>query len=122
MITQKVIDTLYKTYRKRPASADELDIGLLFEIPVEHHDIEIDDNANLLINSLPQFSPFRKLSLSRINAIVEFENKVAVVLSSSIIFLNKNDNKSFIHIREEKMSLIDRIFHRIKEEEEDEVV
>lgn len=119
MITQKVIDTLYKTYKKRPASADELDIGLLFEIPVEYHDIEIDDNANLLINSLPQVSPFRKLALSRINAIVEFENKVAIVLRSSIIFLNKNDNKSYIHIREEKMSLVDRIFNRIKNDEDE---
>lgn len=118
MITQKVIDSLYKTYKKRPASADELDIGLLFEIPVEHHDIEIDDNANLLINSLPEFSPFRKLSLNRINAIVEFENRVAVVLTSSIIFLNKTDNKSFIHIREDKPTLLDKIFNRIKDNEE----
>ena len=87
MITQKVIDQLYKTYRKPPACADDLDIGILFEHLILFHDIAIDDHANLIINSLPESSPFHTIPLSHIHAIVEFENKVAIVLHASIIFL-----------------------------------
>lgn len=116
MITSKVIDSLYKTYNKRPASADELDIGLLFEYLMEHHEIEIDDDAHLIINSIPKNSPFHRISLSRIHAIVEFEHKIAIVLHSSIIFLNKSDNKSHVHIRPAKASMLDKIFGRLKPE------
>ncbi|MBD5255238.1 MAG: hypothetical protein HDS53_04085 [Barnesiella sp.] len=115
MITEKVINQLYKTYNRRPESADELDIGLLFENLIEHHDIEIDDEAHLIINSLPPTSPFHKLSLSRIHAIVEFEHKVAIILHSSIVFLNKNDNRTHVHIRNMKASVLDKIFGRLNE-------
>ncbi len=111
MITEKVIKRLYKTYRKRPDSADELDIGLLFEHLIENHDISIDDEAHLIINTFPPTSPFHRIALSRIHAIVEFEHKIAIVLNSSIIFLNKNDSKTYIHIRQTKPSLLDRILY-----------
>ncbi len=113
MITEKVIDTLYKTYKDRPASADELDIALLFENLMDTHEIAIDDEAHLIINSIPVGSPFHRLSLNRIHAIVEFENKIAIVLHSSIIFLNKKDSRSHIHIRQHKPSLMDKLFNRL---------
>lgn len=116
MITEKVIDSLYKTYKKRPASADELDIGLLFEYLMENHEIEIDDTAHLIINSMPKNSPFHRIALDRIHAIVEFEHKIAIVLHSSIIFLNKADKKSHIHIRQAKASVLDKIFGRLDPE------
>ena len=115
MITEKVINSLYKTYNKRPASADELDIDLLFENLIENHDIEIDDHAHLIINSIPEDSPFHRISLTRIHAIVEFEHKIAIVLPNSIIFLNKKDNKTHIHIRDVKANLFDKIFGRLHE-------
>lgn len=109
MITQKVIDSIYKKYKNRPASADELDIALLFEHLLDTHDIEIDDHANLIVNSLPPESPFHKIELSRIHAIIEFEKTVAIVLHSSIVFLNKHDHESFVHIRPPKLSLMDKL-------------
>lgn len=112
MITQKVIDQLYKTYHKPPRSADDLDIDLLFTHLFEFHDIAIDDNANLVINSMPENSPFRIIPLSHIHAIVEFENKIGIVLHSSIIFLNKNDARTNVHIRMPRQSLLDKILSR----------
>lgn len=112
MITQKVIDQLYKTYRKPPLSADDLDIDLLFTHLFEFHDIAIDDHANLIINSLPEDSPFRVIPLSHIHAIVEFENRIGIVLHSSIIFLNKRDSRSSIHVRMPRQNLLDKIFSR----------
>lgn len=111
MITEKVINQLYKTYNKRPSSPDELDIALLFESLIEHHDIAVDDEAHLIINSVPASSPFHRIALSRIHAIVEFENKVAIVLHSSIIFLNKNNSGTNVHIRMERPNIIQRMLH-----------
>ena len=113
MITQKVIDSLYKTYSKRPSSPDELDIALLFENLIEHHEIEIDDEAHLVINSIPPESPFHRIPLANIHAIVEFEHKIAIVLHSSIIFLNRSDNNSYVHLRAaQRPSLLSRLFSR----------
>lgn len=112
MITEKVIDTLYRKYRKRPSSPDELDIDLLFGEIILFHDIAIDDDANLVVNSIPPQSPFHKIPLSNIHTIIEFEHKVAIVMHSSIIFLNKTDSKFHIHIKNSKQSFLDKIFCR----------
>lgn len=113
MITQKVIDSIYKKYSKRPSSPDELDIMLLFEYLIDNHEVEIDDNGNLIINSLPTASPFHRIALKRVHGIVEFEHSIAIVLHSSIIFLNKRDNKSYVHIRPPKLSLLDKLKARM---------
>lgn len=111
MITEKVIESLYKKYNKRPKSADALDIALLFERLIDSHGIAIDDEAHLIINSFPPESPFHRIALKNIHAIVEFEHKIAIVLHSSIIFLNKRDSRSYIHIREHKDSFFNRLFN-----------
>ena len=55
MITKKVIQTLYKKYRKLPPSPDCLDIPLLFDGASAHHNIVIDMEGpvdTLLIRSI----------------------------------------------------------------------
>lgn len=116
MITEKVINSLYSTYKNKPASADDLDIGLLFENLIENHDVEIDDQANLVINSIPKESPLHKIALKRIHGIVEFEHKIAIVMHSSILFLNKFDGHSQLHIKPIKASVLDKIFGRMNPE------
>ncbi|MCM1162790.1 MAG: hypothetical protein NC339_00820 [Muribaculaceae bacterium] len=98
MVTKKVIQTLYKQFSKPPQSADELNIALLFDYALENHGIVIDED-NLYIGSIDQASPFATLRLDRINEIVEFENCIAIVLPSSIVFLNKDNSDVNIHLR-----------------------
>ena len=100
MITRKEIENLYKTYCCPPTCADKLNVELLFQIPLEYHDIEIDDNANLCINSLPPTSLLRRIALHRINAIISIERWIAIILRSSIVFLNKYSSESRIHLRD----------------------
>lgn len=108
MIQKKVIDSIYKKYKKRPASPDELDIPLLFEkIPLETA-IEIEGN-NLIINSIDSSSPFHTIPISHIHAIIEFEEAVAIVLHSSIIFISKEDGTVHVHLKDIGMSLLDRV-------------
>lgn len=113
MITQKAIDNIYRKYNHLPDSPDDLDIMLLFEHLLDSHNIEIDDNGNLIINSLPSDSPFHSIRLDKVHAIIEFEDEIAVVMHSSIIFLNKSNSKSYVHIKAPKLSLIDRLKGRI---------
>lgn len=110
MITKLVIDTLYKKYDKRPKSPDCLDFELLFDSVAENHNISVDmDSDKLYINSLPDTSPFHKIPLSKIHAIVPFEEWVAIVLHSSIIFLNRNSSKVSVHIKPPKLSWWEKI-------------
>lgn len=110
MITKQVIDTIYKKYDKRPKSPDCLDFGLLFDTVQENHDISVDMDADsLFIGSIDSRSPFHKIPLSKIHAIIPFEEWVAIVLHSSIIFLNRNSSKVSIHIAPPKMSFLDKV-------------
>lgn len=109
MINNQVIQELYHKFPKRPASPNELDIDLMFMHLMDNHDFYIDDDGNLIINSIAPSSPFHTIPLTHIHKIVDFENKVALVLHSSIIFLDKNDSKVHIHIRTQKQSLWDKI-------------
>lgn len=112
MITKKVIDTIYKKYRKLPESPDFLDMPLLFDYAAEHHNVSIDMDGpvdSLVIGSIDRDSPFHRIPLEKIHAIVPFEEWIAIVLHSSIIFLNRKSNKVSIHIRAHKPTLMDRI-------------
>lgn len=117
MINKQVIDTLYKKYDKAPKSADYLDFSLLFEGCQQNHGIEIDiDNDRLIINSVDSTSPFHSLELKNINAIVPFEEWVALVTRNSIVFLNNFSNKVSVHIKDIKPNFIDKIKYRLSKD------
>lgn len=112
MITKKVIQTLYKKYRKLPESPDYLDMPLLFDYAAEHHNITIDMDGPvdaLVIRSIDPDSPFHRIPLERIHAIVPFEEWVAIVLHSSIIFLNRRSSRVSVHVKTMEPSLFDRV-------------
>ncbi len=112
MITRQVIKNIYKKYNKLPESPDCLDMALLFETVSEHHKISVDINGPveyLIINSVDEQSPFHSIPLERIYAIIPFEEWVAIVLHSSIIFLNRDDERVCVNIREEEPSIFERI-------------
>lgn len=97
MVTKKVIETLYKQFNRPPKEADELNISLLFDYAFENHGIVIDEN-DLYIGSINPASPFARIPLRNIHAIVEFENLIAIVLPTAIIFLNKENSDVSIHL------------------------
>ena len=108
MIQKKVIDAIYKKCRRRPQSPDELNIPLLFEKLPEEAMIEIDEN-DIIINNIDASSPFHRIPVSHIHAILEFDEAVAIVLHSAIIFLSKDDGSVHVHLKEMRPSIIDRI-------------
>jgi hypothetical protein len=109
MITKQVIQTLYKKYRKQPKSPDCLDMQLLFDNAEAHH-VKVDfENYHLVIGSIDKASPFHSFPLTHVHAIVPFEEWIAIVLHSSIIFLNRKTPKVTVHVRTNSMTLWQRI-------------
>ncbi|MDE6043497.1 MAG: hypothetical protein K2G07_08160 [Muribaculaceae bacterium] len=121
MITQKVIDTLYKQYSKAPKSLDCLDMPLLFDVAGANHNVSVDMddnfNAELVIGSIDEKSPFHKLPMNHIHAIVPFEEWVAIVMHSSLIFLNKKDNKVSVHLKPLRDGFMDRLRRTLSKSE-----
>lgn len=110
MITRNNINEIYRKYKNRPASTDDLDIALLFDETALHHDIMIEPDDNTIsFGSIDANSPFHTLPLDRINAILGFDEWVALVMPSSILFLNKKSPKVAIDIKPAKQSFGDRM-------------
>lgn len=108
MIQKKVIDSIYKKYRKRPESPDELNIPLLFEAVPFEAGIEI-DGGDVVINSIDAASPFHRIAVNNINAILNFDEVVAIVTHASIIFINKDNAQIYVHIKELGQSFLQKI-------------
>lgn len=114
MISSDVIASIYKQYPKRPNSVDELDFASLFDKAGMNHDIMVDpETEELIIGSISPKSPFHKIPLKNIHAFVPFENWVAIVLHSTIIFLSAKDNKVSVHLKAEKPSIWNRLFQSV---------
>lgn len=111
MISEKVINQLYRKYNRRPKSIDELNFPLLFESAHVDHAIRIDGDT-LHINGLDDNSPFKRIPVRGIHAIVDFDESVAIVLHSSILFISKVDGQVRVHINFNEPSLMSRIFGR----------
>ena len=108
MIHKKVIDAIYKKFKSRPASPDELDIPLLFEKLPEQAEIEIDGD-NLVIGSIDQGSLLHSIPVSHIHAIIDFDEAVAVVLPNSILFISKDDGAMSVHLKALGSSVLSRL-------------
>lgn len=110
MITKEVIKTLYKQYPKRPKSVDDLDMVLLFDTVAVMHDITVDiDSGDLVIGSIDPKSLFHRIPLAHIHAFVPFEEWTAIVLHSSIIFLNRKNTKVSVHLKPPTPTIAERI-------------
>lgn len=114
MITKKVIDELYRKYRRRPDSIDSLDIPLLFEHASDNHDLQIEADGNLIIGSIDERSPFREIALRNVNGITHFDDTIAIVLHNSILFLNKHAQGVNVHIRTEQPSIWERLRWKLR--------
>ena len=108
MITKITIEEVYRRYRKKPKSIDELSVELLFDSISQVHGLEIKDEK-IILRSVEEKSMFRNIALSRVYGIVNFEKTVAIVLHSSIIFLNKKEPKVNIHIKPEPKTFIEKV-------------
>lgn len=112
MITDKVIKEIYRKFRKTPRSVDDLKIPQIIDLLKSHHSLRY-ENGEIIIDSLEEFNPFRRLLARRLYAILEFDRNVAFVTPTHILFLGKDNDQVRVHMKPEKSSnFLSRIFSR----------
>lgn len=98
MITRQVIEALYKKYGRMPKSEAERNLGLLRDFAAENVAVDIEDGKLLLYNIDPM-SPFNEIRIDNIHGVVDFDDCIAVVMHSSIVFIMKPMPPVHVHIK-----------------------
>lgn len=113
MISQRVIDEIYKRYGKRKDPVDDSRIDYFINLLSDHHDISKDD-MEIIVNSMEPGNFFRRFLKRNIRAILEFDNEVAFVFPSHILFLSRTTPNAQIHMRldDEPPTFWQRLFGR----------
>lgn len=108
-IDRKLIDDLYRRFRRRPSTLDERNLRLLADFIVEERGISLEADSLVFTESAPD-SPVREILLENINGVADLGRHIAIVLHSSIIFFNKDTLQTSVHLR--PLSRLERLLHR----------
>lgn len=112
MITEEVINEIYKNYNKPCKNEDELNLPYFADLLKNHHRLSIKDDE-IVVESLEKFSPFRRFLKRALCAVLEFDTNVAFVFQTHILFFNKTNNKLSVHFRPAgKRSFLNKLFGR----------
>lgn len=122
MITDQVIREIYKTNKKPPKDLNELNLPDALYLLKKNHNITLDSedltSAEVILNDLEEFNPFRRFLVRSLHGILEFDKMMAFVFRNHILFLGKEDNQLRVHFKpedeeeEEDSSFFRRIFGR----------
>lgn len=111
MITNAVIEEIYKTHRKPPKNLQDLNLSDALYILKDHHSMTLDSEdltkAEVIINDVEEYNPFRRFLVRGIYAILPFDKQIAFVFRSHILFLNKNDEGMNVHFRPSEEDEVD---------------
>ncbi|MDE6810770.1 MAG: hypothetical protein K2J15_00295 [Muribaculaceae bacterium] len=124
MITDEVIREIYKTNKKPPKDLSELNLPEALDILKEHHSLTLDSDdlskAEIIINDLEEFNPFRRFLVRSLHGILEFDRMMAFVFRNHILFLGKENNQLRVHFKPDEEdeddddSFFSRLFGRRK--------
>lgn len=96
---KKLIDSLYKKYRRKPDTLDERGLHLLADYIVDEQGLEIDDDG-IVFTDMDPLSPFKVIKLDNIYGVKDMGGLLAMVMHSSIIFFNKKTHEASVHIKQ----------------------
>lgn len=105
MITNDTIANLYTTFATEPALFEDRGLTRLMDYAFDTEAIDFDGDS-LVFTTMDPDSPLRKVEIERIHGAKEIEDYLAVVLANSIIFLNRRDFSTFVHLKEEEMATL----------------
>ena len=110
MVDEKVIQEIYKKFRKPHKNREDLHLDYFLPMLEEHHAIE-SDGFEIVLKDVEEFNPFRRFLIRSLNAVLEFDKLIAFVFRTHILFMGKEDNQLHVHIKpEEKPSIFGRLF------------
>ncbi|MDE6559535.1 MAG: hypothetical protein K2K29_06590 [Muribaculaceae bacterium] len=103
MITDEVIREIYKTNKKPPKDLNDLNLREALNILKEHHNLTLDSDdlskAEVIINDLEEFNPFRRFLVRSLHGVLEFDRMMAFVFRNHILFLGKENNQLRVHFK-----------------------
>lgn len=99
MITNDTIANLYSTFATEPALFEDRGLTRLMDYAFDTDAIEFDGDR-LVFTTMDQDSPMRSVEIERIYGAKEFDDYLAVVLPNSIIFLDRCDYSTHVHVKE----------------------
>lgn len=112
MVDEKVIQEIYKKFRKPHKKEADLRLDYFLPMLEAHHAIE-SDGFEIVLKDVDEYNPFRRFLIRSLNAVLEFDKLIAFVFRSHILFMGKEDNQLHVHIKpEDDKSLLSRIFER----------
>lgn len=116
MITKEVIKDIYKEYTKPASNPEDLRIHHYLKLLEPHHHLKFDGDE-LIFEDMEEYSPFRRLLVRNLHAILEFSKMVAFVFPNHILFLGKRSPELSVHFKPEpeaeektKKSFFERLF------------
>ncbi len=101
MIDNKVIQELYRRFKHPAKSVEGLNIPYFENLLKSNNPIKVNDEM-IEIQSIEEFSPFKRFLIRRLNKIIEFERNVAFVFNNHILFLSKETDETHIHLKPDK--------------------
>lgn len=110
MVSQKVIEQLYKRYSSQPKDISVYLNRLRESMDVLEalHKLELTD-TEIRLGALDDDNPFKVIPIDRIFGIESFDRNVAIILRTCVLFLNKENQNINVHIKPHKISLWMRI-------------
>jgi len=112
MITERVINEIYKKFGKPHRNEEELRLDYFIPMLAGHHTIKR-DHDEIIIEDIDEFNPFRRFLIRSLTAVLEFDKMIAFVFRNHILFLGKEDDQLRVHIKPEKpKSFFKRIFSK----------
>lgn len=113
MITEEVIKEIYKNYSKPPKDQKDLDLPYFAELLKPHHDLNVTDDEVIVMN-IDEFSPFKRFLTRSLNAVLDFDQNVAFVFKTHILFFSKKDDRISVNFKpeKEKSGFFNRLFGR----------
>lgn len=110
MITEEVIKEIYQNYNKPARSKEELNLPYFVDLLSTHHNLKLEEDE-IIVESIDEFSPFRRFLIRGLYAVLEFDRNVAFVFKTHILFFSKKDNQMSVHFAPaKKASIWDKIF------------
>ena len=105
MINKERINELYK---KHLHSKNNLNTELFYNEKIKHHSLYVTD-TELIINSIEEDAPFHSIPVKNIHGVEEMGNHIAIVLANCILFLNKHNDNTYVHINIPEVNIWQRI-------------
>ena len=107
MITKEVIKDIYKEYGKPAENIEDLQIPFFLKKLEKHHHLKFDGDE-LVFEDMEEFSPFRRILVRNLHAVLEFSKMIAFVFPNHILFLGKRSPELSVHFKPDDDSSNDK--------------